>query len=52
VFAIAKVLYRNRVEDEAQIIATMAYAARHGEYALEVRGVLPADTRGLTTSAR
>jgi hypothetical protein len=34
VFAVAKLLYRNRVEDEAQIIATIAYAARNGEYTL------------------
>jgi hypothetical protein len=27
-------LYRSGVKDEAQIIATIAYAARHGEYML------------------
>jgi hypothetical protein len=35
VFAVAKVLYRSGVKDEAQIIATIAYAARHGEYTLK-----------------
>ena len=35
VFAVAKVLYRSGVEDEAQIIATIAYAARNGEYTLK-----------------
>ena len=35
VFAVAKVLYRSRVEDEAQIVATIAYAARNGEYTLK-----------------
>ena len=37
VFAVAKVLYRSGVEDEAQTIATIAYAARHGEYTLKYR---------------
>ena len=35
VFTVAKVLYRSTVEDEAQIIATIAYAARNGEYTLK-----------------
>jgi hypothetical protein len=35
VFAVAKVLYRSGAKDEAQIIATMAYAARHGENTLK-----------------
>jgi len=34
VFALAKLLYRDGASDEAEIIATLAYAARYGEYAL------------------
>jgi hypothetical protein len=37
VFTIAKVLHRSGMKDEAQIIATMAYAARHGEHTLKHR---------------
>ena len=44
-FAVAKVLYRSRVEDEAQIIATLAYAARHGEYTLSRKGIANRYTR-------
>jgi hypothetical protein len=46
VFTVAKVLYRTGVEDEAQIIATIAYATRHGEYTLKDReGIVGRCTR-------
>ncbi len=47
VFAVAKLLYRDGASDEAEIMATLAYAARYCEHALAIKaGGLAAKSSG------